>query len=270
MGAWGTAIFSDDEAADIKQEYQALVAFGIPNEEAFALTKKYFEVKDDDTVFWLAIAAIQQKYGILLPEVKDRALEIIENGEDLAIWEESADKKSYEKRKQVLQKLRTQLLSEPLPKRRVPKPDIEKHRWDIGDVVAGQIVYNYRSEEWYHNKYVLFRVVEIRKGGISNIIPDLAYDEWVTGLIYDWIGDVLPQNEIITQLPFCKLPSYKGDEPSFQSDTLYWIPKNIKFSLFMKDEHFKLPADFVYSYGNVLGLVHNREQHFRDIYEKYK
>ena len=42
MGTWGTAIFDDDFALDIKNEYQTLLAFGTPEQEAFELVKKLF------------------------------------------------------------------------------------------------------------------------------------------------------------------------------------------------------------------------------------
>jgi len=77
--------------------------------------------------FWLAIAAFQQKYGILLPEVKDKAIEIIDSGKSMEIWEDS-DKKSIEKRKKVLAELKDKLQSPPLPRKKIPKPDIERHR----------------------------------------------------------------------------------------------------------------------------------------------
>ncbi|GHV46942.1 hypothetical protein FACS189499_03380 [Clostridia bacterium] len=290
MGAWGTAIFSDDEAADIKQEYQALVAFGIPNEEAFALTKKYFEVKDDDTVFWLAIAAIQQKYGILLPEVKDRALEIIENGEDLAIWEESADKKDYEKRKQVLQKLRTSLLAEPLPKRRVPKPKVYKNPWDVGDVLYGKLNNRGDTSDWFCGKYVLYRVVEIEMSAMSHIMPDLVHDKWAWCLQYDWVGDEIPPPEKVLELKYYfRNPELVGRgvkdyygfpinerlECGYKVFTVTDYPPLEKVSLYFKDEDFELPRGFEYGYAYmcVHGNLHgnpNQRQHFIDIYEKYK
>ena len=63
MGTWGTGMYDDDTALDIKQEYQALLAYGVPEEEAFKLLKtEYAGV--NDSVFWLVIASIQQKYGI--------------------------------------------------------------------------------------------------------------------------------------------------------------------------------------------------------------
>ena len=56
MGAWGTSIFSDDFAMDVKGKYQVLLAFGTPEEDAFNLTKEYFlrdgESTDDEPVLW--------------------------------------------------------------------------------------------------------------------------------------------------------------------------------------------------------------------------
>jgi hypothetical protein len=41
MGAWGTAVFSDDFACDIRDNYNALLINGDTNSEA---TKKIFEM----------------------------------------------------------------------------------------------------------------------------------------------------------------------------------------------------------------------------------
>ena len=80
MGAWGTGIFSNDIALDIKREYQVLLAFDTL-EEAYRIVKARYEPSKDDVEFWFAMAAMQHKYGILLLEVKENALYCIEQGE---------------------------------------------------------------------------------------------------------------------------------------------------------------------------------------------
>jgi len=41
MGAWGTAIFSDDFACDVKREYMGLAPY-LGEDEAYRLVKEYF------------------------------------------------------------------------------------------------------------------------------------------------------------------------------------------------------------------------------------
>lgn len=82
MGAWGLAIFSDDEACDIKNEYKVLAAFIDDDELILKKLKAFFGVKNDlndiDAAFWYSLAVLQCKYGRLCDEVKNNALECID------------------------------------------------------------------------------------------------------------------------------------------------------------------------------------------------
>src|SRR5579859_7734045 len=116
MGAWGTAIFSDDLAADVRVEFKKLIGDGLSTEEA---TRKVCEeyassVDDEDerSIFWLALAATQWQMGRLLPELLDRAQGFIESGEDLHKWEKSP--RDLPKRRKALDDLKEKLLS-PMP-----------------------------------------------------------------------------------------------------------------------------------------------------------
>lgn len=87
MGAWGTAIFSDDIACDIRDDYKELIGDGFSSEEATeTLVKEYSDIIEDDdegTVFWLALASVQWNCGRLLKNIKMTALNIIETDLDL-------------------------------------------------------------------------------------------------------------------------------------------------------------------------------------------
>ena len=134
MGTWGTAIFSDDLASDIRNDYIALLQKDTTNEDATdQLMRKYQQSigdADEGPVFWLALAAIQWKYGRLLPLVKDHALQVIDGETDLRRWAESPQELG--KRRKVLEALRDQLLSPQPPLKKVRKPVTVKAQ--IGDV----------------------------------------------------------------------------------------------------------------------------------------
>ena len=157
MGTWGTGLFSDDEACDLRDDYRDYLGEGLSGEEATnRLIKEYGIDKREpwgDTVFWLALSSVQWMAGRLEERVLQRALEIIDSGEDLKRWEEN-DKQSIRKRKEVLQKLKNKITS-PQPK---PKKYKKRYKgkvdWDIGDILK----YQMKSGE-----FVLFRLVGIHK-----------------------------------------------------------------------------------------------------------
>jgi hypothetical protein len=149
MGTWSAAIFADDVACDVRDQYLALIAEGLDGAEAsHRLESEWGDVDsdpDEGPVFWIALAAVQWEYGRLEPHVAKRALAIIDGGVDLQRWEGGS---SAARRRSVLQTLRRKLMSpQPKPKRpRVRKlapprsisveaPDGRAGAsvWDVGD-----------------------------------------------------------------------------------------------------------------------------------------
>lgn len=121
MGAWGPAIFSDDDAADVRDEYRRLLGDGVPDDEAAARAalERHLDPDDDEGtnhVVWLALAATQSQVGRLDPTVRDRALTILDEGLDHATWAEApaADRR---RRATAREKLRARLTG-PQPPRR--------------------------------------------------------------------------------------------------------------------------------------------------------
>ena len=138
MGAWGTAVFSDDLAADVRGEWRELLLAGADPGEATARIKQSFtealEDPDEGVVFWLAFAAAQMETGRLADNVRDRALEIIDRGGDIARWE-AEDPSLARQRQRALESLATKLRGpQPKPKRlRRARPlGVE---FELGDVV---------------------------------------------------------------------------------------------------------------------------------------
>ncbi|MFD2248099.1 hypothetical protein [Pontibacter ruber] len=172
MSAWGPALFSDDFACDIRDDFKELVGEGMSpqnaTDELMAAYKEEMNNTDEGSVFWLSLSSIQWSTGRLLEEVKQKALSIIENGADLHRWSE--DKKLLDKRKQVLEKLKVQLLS-PQPKsKKLPKIYKENTPYNIGDI------FSYRHST---GNYALLRVIGIHqdKGGRSAVCELLDYFE---------------------------------------------------------------------------------------------
>jgi hypothetical protein len=191
VGAWGVAIFSDDTACDVRDEYRDLIGEGKSGPEAAEeLLREYagmLDVPDEGPVIWLALAATQWKLGRLQDDVKQKALEIIETGAGLDLWREQGAA-LLRKRQAVLRKLKEQLQTPQPPQAKVKKRFKATTAFKPGDAFS----YHLLSGE-----YVIFRVAGLStdKGGTAPIVN-----------LCDWIGIDAPGPKAIE-----KLPSYIGD-----------------------------------------------------------
>jgi hypothetical protein len=117
MGTWGTGIFDDDTACDVRGHYRRALRAGVPGPEATdQLLRAYAPGPDPfDTPIWLGLAATQTKLGRLEERVKTTALEVIDSGANLAAWAE-ADAATRRSRRTALQRLRRRLLGPQRPR----------------------------------------------------------------------------------------------------------------------------------------------------------
>lgn len=156
MGTWGTALFSDDLALDIKGEFRDLIAEGVTSEEATARVKIAFASAIADPgearKFWIILAVVQWSCGRLLAEVKDRALEAIDAGGDLEEWRETSNPRQVAARQRVLEKARQQVCSPQRRPTRIRREFREWTDWEIGHAAA----YRLLSGRW-----TVFRVIAI-------------------------------------------------------------------------------------------------------------
>lgn len=184
MGAWGTAIFSDDFACDIREDYKELIGEGLSNEDATnQLIENYSDTisdYDEGSIFWLALAATQWKCGRLLDVVKDKAIEIIDGHIDLRRWQE--DKKLYLKRETVLKNLRLQLDSPmPAPKK-IPKRFKATCEFQKGDAISYRLL---------SGKYIILKLF----GWLTDKGGRHPYFE-----VCDWVGCRIPTDKEINEL----------------------------------------------------------------------
>jgi hypothetical protein len=138
VGTWGTGIFSDDTAADVRGEWREALMDGLADDEATARVLAQFadvlDDPDDGVIVWLALAAAQMQTGRLQEDVRDRALSLIAAGGDVDRWREASER-SARQRAKVLQSLAEKLRG---PQRtpttlRRPRPTLSP--LDVGDVV---------------------------------------------------------------------------------------------------------------------------------------
>jgi hypothetical protein len=193
MGTWGTGLYSDDLAADLRGDYRDLLGDGVSASVAVdRLMSEYAESlgdPDEEPVFWLALADISWKLGRLDERVRENALRIIDEGRDLARWESPRDRP---KREVVLAKLRAQLLSPQPAAKRIPKTVKSANEWVVGEVIAFQLL----SGRW-----VPLRVIgqHTDKGGRSAVCE-----------LVDWIGETIPSGADIGSLAIRRGTGLRG------------------------------------------------------------
>jgi hypothetical protein len=167
MGTWGTALYSDDLASDVKESFLALIGDGVsPQQATKQLVSEYNELDgDEEPVFWISLAHTQWKCGRLQPSVKKKAVSLIESGVDLERWETPADRK---KRSTVLNKVLSEITSESVSPKKLKKAFRDDCKWKIGEVIGYELQSGTR---------VLFRVCGYHNdaGGRSPIVEILKW-----------------------------------------------------------------------------------------------
>ncbi|MDA1666860.1 hypothetical protein PDK09_15415 [Bacillus cereus] len=176
----GVGIFEDNLSEDIKFDFQDLISEGYSSEEATEMmVNTYISSlrKPEENIFWLALAAIQWELGRLNPQVKEKAICIIESKSDLKRWWREPELKK--KRELVLEKLKKNLVS-PFPKpKKVKRRVILKTELEIGDVITYRLL---------SGQYIILKVVGVNEYA-GNAYPVL--------MLCDWIGRNIPDKEEI-------------------------------------------------------------------------
>lgn len=189
MGAWGTGIFQDDTACDIRDEYRDHIGNGLGGPEATArILESYASSLADPEqagVVWLALAATQWKCGRLQPETQEKALAVIHSGSDLARWKAGSNAE-YLKRRAALEKLRVQLTSpQPEPKK-IRRRALSECDWQVGELISYRLL---------SGTLIVFRMIGIHsdKGGSSPTFE-----------LLDWSGEAVPPADQLRSTPLRK------------------------------------------------------------------
>ena len=124
MGAWGGGLYDGDYALDLKGTFNAVLRAPLSDDEVLAelwvsLGKGAAEL--DALDYWLVLADQLERNGIPRPEIFERAIAIIEAGEDLAMLKElEAEPKIIAARRKETAKLLARLRDPRPAKRRRP------------------------------------------------------------------------------------------------------------------------------------------------------
>jgi hypothetical protein len=135
------------------------------------------------------LALAQWKLGRLEERTKKMALQVIDDGTDLARW---GDAKSRGKREVVLAKTRAELLSASPPPKRVPRTIREANQWHLGETIGFQLL---------SGKWTMFRVIghHADKGGRFAVCE-----------LLNWVGETFPSKDLIAELRIKKENAPRG------------------------------------------------------------
>ena len=193
MGAWGTGIFANDVACDIRAGYRELLEEGkSPTAARQALFQAWapaLKDSDDGPIIWLALAATQHAAGSLEDEVRAKALAIIDAGGDVERWRETGKESLVRGRKAALERLKATLLSpqkkaKPIrktPKRRYLEP---KSDWPLGEVFGFRLA---------SGRNVLLLVSDYSGNKKFGFAPIFA--------LLDWHDERLPESAAVSRIP---------------------------------------------------------------------
>jgi hypothetical protein len=225
VGTWGPGIFSDDLAADVRDDYRDAIGDGMSGAEAttHVLSAHADALADQESasVVWLALAVAQSHAGRLEDQVRVRAIEIIDGGLDLQRWVD--DPKLQRRRAAVLDKVRAELTGPQRPPRRVARPVRSVWPWDPGTVVSFR-----RSD----GRFLLLRVVatagEQGVGGGRYGISELV----------DWIDERLPAPADVDALPSVRPRDWSATDghPRLHGITILGQPELDRFAPFVEGE----------------------------------
>jgi hypothetical protein len=169
VGTWGTDLFADDEARDIRDHYRELLEEGAEDGTATRLTLEKFTayLEEPGAIALVAFAVTQSKLGRLDPDIRDRAVAVLDGGADLEVWE-SENPKLLSKRRAALDKARAQLTGPQPARRRVRPPKRELCGLAAGDVLAFSLP----------GRTALLRVVRVRSHrlGEAPVLEELDFD----------------------------------------------------------------------------------------------
>ena len=245
MGCWGSGLYQNDAACDVKDAYIGFLEEGLSNSEAYTKTLEKCQGYigyPDEPLLWLALAETQWRLGRLTPEVKEKAMEWIEKGAGIELWEES--KSGGAAWKKTIEKLKIKLDS-PIPKeKKIRKPEeIDMNLWNVNDVYAYQFHGKEAQEHGFGGKYMLIQKIGEGKGFTKGLKMRVH--------VLDKIFDELPTIDDINGtriLPF--------DYPTMSRI----LCMSVFMAIYVKREY---PAKYLTFIGNRPGLINIAQGHHR-------
>lgn len=160
MGTWGTGLYDNDMALDVRDTFTEALSSENDLDTACNKTLSVYSGcfgSDEEPLLWLALADTQFDYGCLMDTVRTNAISWIEKEGGKNLFTTRRQQKKWE---QVLQQLREKIQSKTVSSKKICKPEVIKQNyWNNGDVFAYQFHTSIAKERNIQGKYVLFQKI---------------------------------------------------------------------------------------------------------------
>lgn len=174
MGTWGFELYQNDTSLDVKDKFEELFNAGRTvqdiTDEMMEDYKSIMSSKDEEPLFWMALADTQWNLGVLLPVVKEKALYWIDKYRGMFNYQ-TKDVSPNTKRKKSIDDLQAKLLSTQPPMKKNAKERVYKCQWKYGDVFAYQLESDLAKERGLCGRYFLLQKVDEGVWHPGHIIP---------------------------------------------------------------------------------------------------
>ena len=140
MGTWGTGIYANDIAEDVRDACKDIFAIYNVDKGNELLFNHFSDILNQEFVdneyasFWYALADWQWKHGMLNEFVKEKTLSLLDNCAGIEEWIELGNKTDIRKRYKIMESLRNQLVSNQRDFKK-PRLLLAKPKHNIGDVI---------------------------------------------------------------------------------------------------------------------------------------
>jgi len=143
MGVWGTSLYSGDFAMDLRTTINAVVRLPFDPDRLVEIlcetepAAANNPTDEEHTTFWLVLADQFAKRGIVSNRVREKALEILNADEDLAMVAKLRMKPAdIRKRRKMLEQLKERIVSAPITKTRSILTNPQSLLMEAGDVIV--------------------------------------------------------------------------------------------------------------------------------------
>lgn len=217
MAKWEAEIFDCAIGERVKSEYRKLLSLRISGEEAENVLVNHFEPYFSvdpimERRFWMALSLCEWQLGRLTQTAKENAKK----------WAELPSNDISSSAQESL----VDLLDTPMPPpKKVRPPAYVSHcPWPVGSLLAYRIIssdHPHVTQSPFFGKYVLLRIIKINRIPITKLAPDAGWDERMLVGLYNWLGDSIPQPDIVQDLDFTAV---SVQAPSLKASAFPWLP----------------------------------------------
>jgi hypothetical protein len=201
-----TELYANDLAVEVKNYYIEQIQLGYDNDEATRLTleqySECFNSEDEDmTDYWLVLADTQWKLGRLDESIKKKAIDIIQNDEDLIHY--AYEGELYDEREKVLRDLLERLnSSQPEPKK-IKKLEYYTCPWKVNDAYALQMRGKDAMNAGIENRWLIIIKIDEKFVKPGHIMPIVRFKLTKSEILPEILSD-------INELPYFMLYNVKG------------------------------------------------------------